>query len=188
MESEDEPLPQPRSSIRPEKVHKSRADEIIDVYPQDTFMPNGHYDQEVSGKYRILSWNMIGIVAIRRELQFTSIDVDFANKTFHRNLVLADDFGVCMAAMNYSGLLVASKAAPSDDDYENEELFGEDDLAQRKKNSNIHFKPFNEYKDAKEWNYELKNGESVECLAVGSGWCTVLTSCNYLRVFSTDGI
>jgi len=80
---------------------------------------------------------MIGIVAIRRELQFTSIDVDFANKTFHRNLVLADDFGVCMAAMNYSGLLMASKSeSRTDDDYENED-FPEDDAETRKKHSNI---------------------------------------------------
>ena len=89
---------------------KSRADEIIDLWPQETFMPNCHFEVEVSGKYRVLSWNTIGIVALRREFQFTSIDVDFANKQFHRNLVLADDFGVCMAAMNYSGLLIASKA------------------------------------------------------------------------------
>ena len=40
----------------------------------------------------------------------------------------------------------------------------------------------------KEWNYELKNGESVECLAVGSGWNAVLTTFNYLRIFSNNGI
>ena len=45
----------------------SRADDIIDVYPQDTFMANCHFDLEVSGKYRILSWNMVGIVALRKE-------------------------------------------------------------------------------------------------------------------------
>jgi len=45
MESEDEPEVQaPRQSNRIDKINKSRADEIIDVYPQDTFMPNGHYD------------------------------------------------------------------------------------------------------------------------------------------------
>ena len=40
----------------------------------------------------------------------------------------------------------------------------------------------------KEWNYELKNGESVECLAVGSGWNAVHTTFNYLRIFSNNGI
>ena len=63
-----------------------------------------------------------------------------------------------------------------------------DDLARRKKNSNIQFRPLNEIKDTKEWDYELPLGESVECLAVGSGWVAVFTSANYFRVFSADGI
>jgi hypothetical protein len=28
-------------------------------------------------------------------------------------------------------------------------------------------------KEAKEWTFELKNGESAECLAVGAGWMAV---------------
>jgi hypothetical protein len=63
-----------------------------------------------------------------------------------------------------------------------------DDLARRRKNSNIQFKPLNEQKNTKEWNFELPQGESAECLAIGSGWCAVFTSSNYFRVFSTDGI
>lgn len=98
-----------------------------------------------------------------------------------------------MATMNYSGLFIASKAQiQTIDDYEDDclddDLGGVDDQAKRKKNSNIQFKPFNEFKEVKEWNYELKNGESAECLAAGSGWCCVLTSFNYLRIFSVDGI
>jgi len=64
---------------------------------------------------------MVGTVALRNEFQQTTIDVDFANKMFHRNLVLPDEFGICMAALNYSGLLVASKAVTRDlDDYEDD--------------------------------------------------------------------
>ena len=62
-----------------------------------------------------------------------------------------------------------------------------DELLKRKKNSNIQFKPFNEWKDVSEWNYELKNGESVECLASGSAWNAVLTNFNYIRIFSNNG-
>ena len=40
----------------------------------------------------------------------------------------------------------------------------------------------------KSWNYELKHGESAECLAIGSGWCAVQTNFNYIRIFSTEGI
>jgi hypothetical protein len=99
-----------------------------------------------------------------------------------------------MACLNYSGLFLASKATITEiDEYEEDDIDDEmaavDEEKRRKKSSNIQFKPFDESRDLKEWNYELKNNESVECLASGSGWCCVLTSpCNYIRVFSADGI
>lgn len=40
----------------------------------------------------------------------------------------------------------------------------------------------------KDWNYELEGGESVDCLALGSGWCAILTDSGYVRVLSMDGI
>ena len=57
-----------------------------------------------------------------------------------------------------------------------------------KKNSHIYFKPFNEWKNLKDWHYELKDGESAECLAMGSGWCAVHTDFGYIRIFSSDGV
>jgi len=56
-------------------------------------IPNCHYDFE-SGKHRILAWSMVGIVSIRTEYQEVSIDVEFMNRNFHRNLRLQDDFGI----------------------------------------------------------------------------------------------
>lgn len=40
----------------------------------------------------------------------------------------------------------------------------------------------------KPWSYQFKNGESVECMAMGTGWCCALTNFNYIRVFSNSGI
>ena len=59
---------------------KSKADEIIDVYPQGAFMSNCQPDFTVGGKYRVLAWNMIGTVCLREELAYTSVDVDFTDK------------------------------------------------------------------------------------------------------------
>lgn len=97
-----------------------------------------------------------------------------------------------MAAMNYNGVLLASQAEEKNEDQYEDDLaedndMDQDDMFKRRKNSNIQYKPFNEWKDVKEWNFELKNGESVECLAVGSGWNAVLTNYNYIRVFSNNG-
>jgi len=119
------------------------------------------------------------------------VDVDFANKNFHRNLVLPDTFGVTMAALNYNGVLMASQSEEKNEDAYEEDDLVDDDMNgddRRIKSSNIQFKPFNEWKDAKEWNFELKNGENTECLAVGSGWNAVLTNFNYVRVFSNNGV
>mmetsp|Transcript_7392 Transcript_7392/g.8920 ORF Transcript_7392/g.8920 Transcript_7392/m.8920 type:complete len:104 (+) Transcript_7392:1608-1919(+) len=97
-----------------------------------------------------------------------------------------------MAALNYNGVLLASQAEEKNEDqYEDDDIvddMNEDDMFKRRKNSNIQYKPFNEWKDVKEWTYELMNGESVECLAVGSGWNAVLTNYNYIRIFSNNGI
>ena len=97
-----------------------------------------------------------------------------------------------MATLNYSGMLIASKAIESDlDNYEDDdemEVVDDDDTKYNKKNSQIYFKPFNEWKNLKDWHYELKDGESVECLAIGSGWCAVATDFGYIRIFSNDGV
>ena len=78
-------------------------------------MSNCVYDF-VAGKHRILSWNTIGVVGLRAEFQYTVVDIDFANKNFHRNLVLPDVYGVNMAALNYNGVLLASQAEAKDED------------------------------------------------------------------------
>ena len=92
-----------------------------------------------------------------------------------------------MAALNYSGVILASRAEEKNqDEYEDdcieEDQEDVDEMAKRRKNSNIMFHPFNEWKDVKSWNYELKNGESVECLAIGSGWSAIQTNFNYIRI------
>ena len=96
-----------------------------------------------------------------------------------------------MAAINYSGVVLASEAQQSDlDAYEEDDDMdadGEPDEKSRKKNSNIYFKPFNEWKNLKDWSFELKDGESVECLAMGAGWVAAATDFGYIRVFSSEG-
>ena len=97
------------------------------MFPQETMIPNCQFNFPV-GKYKVLSWNMVGTVVLREEFEYTSVDVDFSNKTFHRNLMFRDDYNYSMAAMNYSGLVLASKALEQNlDDYEDDELDGDDD-------------------------------------------------------------
>jgi len=57
-------------------------------------------------------------------MNYTSIDIEFSDRNFHRNLRINDDFNSCMAIMNYTGLVTASKRIQiNEDEYE-------DDLAE----------------------------------------------------------
>jgi hypothetical protein len=88
---------------------------------------------------------MVGTCSIRNELHYSTVDVEFTNRNFHKNLSIRDDFGVCMAAMNYSGVILASQTEEkNDDEYENDVVDDHDneevdELARRRKNSNIMF-------------------------------------------------
>lgn len=50
----------------PQQV-QSKADEIIDIYPQRTMIPNCYYDFPIN-KFRILGWNLVGQVLKREEV------------------------------------------------------------------------------------------------------------------------
>lgn len=97
------------------------------MFPQQSFVSNCQFDNPV-GKLKVLAWNMVGTVWVRNEVQYTSIDVEFTNKNFHRNLMFNDDYGAQMAAINYSGMILASKAEAGDlDQYEDDEVEDDDD-------------------------------------------------------------
>jgi hypothetical protein len=75
------------------------------------------------------------------------------NKQFHKNITLTDTFGATMAAINYNGLLIASSLPEQNaDEYEDIDD-GQDLAAIRRKNSNIEFRPFNEWASHKVWNF-----------------------------------
>jgi hypothetical protein len=125
------------------------------------------------------------------------VDVEFTNKNFHRNIMINDDYGAEMAAINYSGMVLASKAIVSDidsyeeDDVDEDEMDIADPEAEKKKlrqYSHVFYKPFSSMKNLKEWHFKLDKGEIIECVALGTGWCAIFTDYGYLRVFTSDGV
>lgn len=58
-----------------------------------------------------------------------------------------------MATMNYSGMLLANQALEQDEDAYVDDDEEVDEAAQRRKVSNIEFRPFNEWKNVKPWSY-----------------------------------
>ena len=85
---------------------------------------------------------MVGTCSLRNELHYSTVDIEFTNRNFHKNLSINDDFGVCMAAMNYSGVIMASQVDENnEEEYENdlEDDDEVDEMAKRRKSSNIIF-------------------------------------------------
>ena len=77
-----------------------------------------------------------------------------------------------MACVNYSGLMVASKAEVQDlDNYEEDEEQPEPKEAQDeflkidKKSSYVYYKPLNEWNEKKDWHFKMRHDESIECIA-----------------------
>lgn len=122
----------------------------------------------------VLAWNLVGTVILRRQVRFTSIDVDFQDKSMHRNFSLNDDFNCSMASLNYSGLMTASQGEThdldkyeedEDDDQEMNQNQGESTEKIDKKASYLYYKPLNERKNLKDWHFKMNFNERIECIA-----------------------
>ena len=138
---------------------------------------------------RHLCWNMVGTMIVRRADFGRAIHIEFANKEFHQNLVFNDEIGASLGTMSYSGAFMASKAREINlDQYEEEEQMLNEDELESLHASYVQFRPFHSWKNIRAWKYQLPRGEDADALAVGSGWCAVATSLNYLRIFSTEGV
>lgn len=118
------------------------------------------------------------------------IEVDFADKEFHAKISMEDPFNYSLAAMNNSGLVLASKAISSSQEYDNEEDFEKFQFdADAYEFSHVKFTSF--LGDKQSWVVKLPKDENVnnhqersdwliidwwaqvETVAVGDGWCSV---------------
>ena len=133
-----------KKNVTFQKQNDTLADFVIDVDTQAIFGSNNKF-ADMEGNKKVLSWNMVGTCIVRHELHYSTVDVEFTNKNFHKNLSIRDDFGVSMAAMNYSGVIMASAAEEKNDNEYEDDVLDDDNLeevdvmAKRRKNSNIMF-------------------------------------------------
>lgn len=152
----------------------------IGAIPQAPLMSGSVVEPE-DPSYRYLCWNSVGTIAIREEMGLNCVEVQFADETFHKNLLIEDDIKTEMATLGHNGALLASKGDKVDlDQYE-------DDTDDYKYISQVKFIPFTSWNSIKPWNYDLPKGENVDNLAIGSNFCAVATDSNYIRFFSLEG-
>ena len=92
-------------------------------------MPNGSTD--TSSKIRVLAWNLVGNVSLREDIKSSTINIEFTDKQFHKQIHLLDEISCELASLSYTGAFLASKAIQvNEDEYENE---SEDDIEDTKK-------------------------------------------------------
>ena len=90
-----------------------------------------------SEKYRFLAWNQVGSVATKYDdSNFSIIQIEFADKQFHKNLLIGNQLNAQLGALNYCGALFASQGRKTNiDEYE-------DETRKSKYVSTIKFHPF----------------------------------------------
>jgi WD40 repeat protein len=158
----------------------SRADEIIDAYPQNVLHPSST-SSFFDGR-RLLSWNLLGAISLRNEGERMAIDIEFDDKTYHPTIVLTDFAGISMGTMNHRGAVMASRfKEQNDNEYEDEE-------DESQKHSTLRFKSFHGNLSEFDWEKRLEEGENAEAVAIGSNWCALATSYLNLRIFNHQGL
>lgn len=69
--------------VKQKQVQVTGVEEYFGIEPQPAFISNCAVSEDTEQHVSILAWNMVGIVSLRREANFTSIDVEFADKSMH---------------------------------------------------------------------------------------------------------
>ncbi|CAI2383333.1 unnamed protein product [Moneuplotes crassus] len=161
--------------------YNNTVNDFIGARPQVSIMP-GNVTEDDQLEYRFLCWNQVGSVASRGEMNSKYIEVEFADKTFHKTIITEDEIETEMATLSHNGAFLASKAEEVDlDQYE-------DDTNGQKYISQLKFIPFTSWNSIKPWGLDLPKGENTEGVALGSTFCAVSTDSNYVRFFSLEGV
>ena len=170
--------------IREEKkqamIEESMADKIIISLPQQALISSCTKPSDAK-ESRYLCWNLIGQIVARKESNFNSIDITFADISNKKKISFIDTNDMCLAVMNNCGAFLANKTEEeNDDEYEKED---------KPKQAVIEFKSIHTgtYSLLKDWSITLPQEENPLCLAIGVDWCAVYTTSFYLRTFSLFG-
>ena len=160
-------------------------DKYIGITPQEPLqLPASN------GQSRILYWNKTGRIIAKDSyvsqqdeiVQISTLEIDFADRSFHRNLFFNNEVGYIMAAMSPQGAIFASKGAEDQEDSEDEDFV----VGKSEQKPQVLFKNFHaQIGLADEWSLTLS--ENPEAVAVGDDWCVVFTSALNLRFFTNIG-
>jgi WD40 repeat protein len=136
------------------------------------FNPSATTSVSTVGNRRVLIWNRVGRAICIDDRMESIVEVEFADRTAHRKIRVADLYSYNMGGLSEAGVALAASAMP--------------DQGTR---AVIHFKPVSGLVGGAEWQELLENGDDVLGVALGHNWvAAVCAPYMYLRVWSTSGL
>ncbi|KAJ2002505.1 DNA polymerase alpha accessory factor Mcl1, partial [Coemansia thaxteri] len=134
------------------------------------------------GSRRYLAFTMVGsVVSIAQDESHHTIEIEFYDRSAHRDIHFSDSFKFSMAALSESGCLFATTSRELTND---QSLRGPSDSDEV---SVISYKGFASWSTSSDWTLKLPSKEHPRCIAASSHGAAVVTSLGYLRLFSCGG-
>ncbi|XVE56745.1 hypothetical protein DITRI_Ditri04bG0035600 [Diplodiscus trichospermus] len=163
----------PKTESR-KKVHRVKEKDglrsVMTFRPkmQEAFQPGSTPPQP--GKRYFLCYNMLGCITTIKHDEYSHIEIDFHDTSRGPRVPpMTDHYGFTMASLNENGSVFANPCK------------GEKNM------STLMYRPFSSWANNSEW-YMRFEGEEVRAVALGDSWVAVVTSLNFLRIFTEGGL
>ncbi|KAJ2032034.1 DNA polymerase alpha accessory factor Mcl1, partial [Coemansia sp. S3946] len=135
------------------------------------------------GSRRYLAFTMVGsVVSIAQDESHNTIEIEFYDKSVHRDFHFSDSFKFSMAALSESGCLFATTSRELANDQSLRGAADADEI------SVVSYKGFASWSANSDWTYKLPLKENPRCIATSSHGAAVITSLGNLRLFTCGGV
>ncbi|KAJ2883435.1 DNA polymerase alpha accessory factor Mcl1, partial [Coemansia asiatica] len=135
------------------------------------------------GDRRYLAFNMVGsVVAIAQDDTHNSVEIEFFDKSVHRDIHFTDSFRYSLAALSDAGCLFATTTRELANDGSLRSIDASED------SSVVAFRAFASWAASSDWTLALPKGEHPRCIAVSAGGAAVVTSLGMLRLLTCGGV
>ncbi|CAG8641343.1 6268_t:CDS:2, partial [Scutellospora calospora] len=139
--------------------------------PQEPFQPGATPEKN---NRRYLALNHIGSITTMFLETYSTITVEFHDRSHNRGYTLRDEFNYTMACLDKNGALYAVESCEVSDSQTNPSI--------------LFYKPQDSWASKSEWTLALPQGEDITAIALCSQGIIAATSKDVIRFFSLSGV
>ncbi|OKL59073.1 hypothetical protein UA08_05853 [Talaromyces atroroseus] len=121
------------------------------------------------GNRRYLCLNLTGVVWTVDQESHNTVTVEFYDSEMHRNFHFTDPYRYDKACLNDNGTLFTSSSPPDGGP------------------ATIYYRPHETWTTRGDWRTQLPDGETITAIALSESYIVVLTSANYVRIYTLYG-